>query len=170
MNTRNGTIGTATPRQNTADACPAHCGRLPAVEGDHTDQGTLQVPEGHCGRYAATRRRAHAARVPHRPPADGETTRHPWDGVVSPEAPTMGVKPAAKRPAIDRDNPRQADLERESPLAQPNDARPRNTLLPRLLVGRAGDSGTELPAYAAGIQQMRASLGGPTTGDIEHEH
>ena len=40
----------------------------------------------------------------------------------------MGVKPAAKGPAINRDNPRQANLARESRRAQPDDVGPCNTV------------------------------------------
>ena len=62
----------------------------------------------------------------------------------------MGVEPAAKGPAITRDNPGQTDLARESPLAQPDDAGPRNTLRRSLSVGRAGESGAELPGLCSG--------------------
>ena len=45
--------------------------------------------------------------------------RHPWDRLTSPETLTMGVKPAAKRPAINRDEPGQADLTCQSPPHNP---------------------------------------------------
>ena len=61
----------------------------------------------------------------------------------------MGVKSAAKGPAINRDDPEQADPARESPLAQPDDAQPRNTLRRRVSVGRAGESGAELPGLCS---------------------
>ena len=85
------------------------------MEGHHTDPRTLPKQEGHCSRYATTHRRAHVARAPRRPPADGGTTRHPWDRLSPPGTPAMGVKPAAKRPAISRDDPGQADLAQEGP-------------------------------------------------------
>ena len=64
----------------------------------------------------------------------------------------MGVKPAAKGPAINRHESGQGDLARDSPLAQPDDARPRNKLRRRLSVGRAGESGAELPGLCSGHQ------------------
>ena len=153
MNTRGRNNGTTTLPPNKAHACPAHRGRSPAVEGHHTDRRTLQEPEGRCGRFATTHRRAHAAGVPHRPPADGETTRQPRDRLVSPEAPTMDVKAAATGPAINRADPGQADLARERPLPQPDNARPRNTLRRRPSVGRAGENGVELPGLCSGHQR-----------------
>ena len=99
---------------NTAHACPAHHGRSSAVEGHHTNWRTLQEPEGHCERYAMTHRRAHATGAPQPPTADEETTRHPWYRLTSPETPTIGVKPAAKGPAISRDDPWQAELAQKS--------------------------------------------------------
>ena len=117
MNTRGGTIGTATPRQTR------HTRALPTATGHRqwkgTDRRTLQEPERHCGRYATTHRRANVARAPQRPPADGETAQHSWDRLTSPETPTMGVKPAAKGPAISRDDPGEANLARESPPRVP---------------------------------------------------
>ena len=104
---------------NTTHACPVYRGRSPAVEGHHTDRRTLREPEGHCGRYATTDRRANAARAPQQPPADGVTTRDPWDRPTSPETLTMGVDPAAKGPAISRDDPGQADLAQERPPHNP---------------------------------------------------
>ena len=62
----------------------------------------------------------------------------------------MGFKPAAEGPAIKRDDPGQADLARESLLAQPDNARPRNTLRRRLLVRRASESSAELPSLCSG--------------------
>ena len=62
----------------------------------------------------------------------------------------MGVKAAAKGPAINRDDPGPANLARESPLAQPEDAPPRNTLRRRLSVRRAGESRAELPGLCSG--------------------
>ena len=112
MNTRGGTVGTATPRSTR------HTHALPTAAGHRQWKGTLpsrktlQEPKGRCRRYAMT----------HRPPADRETTRHPLDCLVSPEASTMDVKPAAAGPAINCDDPRQADPARESPLPQPDNA------------------------------------------------
>ena len=57
----------------------------------------------------------------------------------------MDVKPAAAGPVVNRDDPRQADLAQEDPLAQPDNARPRNTLHQRPSIGRAGEKGVELP-------------------------
>ena len=64
----------------------------------------------------------------------------------------MGVKSAAKGPAINCKDPGQADPARGSPLAPPDDARPRNTLCRRLSVGRAGGSGAKLPGLCSGHQ------------------
>ena len=50
----------------------------------------------------------------------------------------MDVRPAATRPAINRDDPVQANLARENPLAQSDNGRPRNTLRNCLAVERAG--------------------------------
>ena len=44
----------------------------------------------------------------------------------------MDVKPAATGPAMNCDDPGQPDLARENPVAQPDNARPRNTLRQRL--------------------------------------
>ena len=82
----------------------------------------------------------------------------------------MDVKPAATRPAKDRNEPGKAGLAQENPLVQPDNARPGNTLHRRLLVGRASESNVELPGFCSGTQRMRASLRGPTTHDVEHEH
>ena len=57
----------------------------------------------------------------------------------------MDVKPAAVEPAVNRDDPRQADLAQEDPLVQPDNARPRNTLHQCLSVGHAGRKGVDLP-------------------------
>ena len=57
----------------------------------------------------------------------------------------MNVKPAAAGPAVNRDDPRQADLAREDPLVQPDNARTRKTLHQRLSVGHASEKGDELP-------------------------
>ena len=62
----------------------------------------------------------------------------------------MDVKPAATGPAINRDDPRQADFAQENPLVQLDNARPHNTLHQRLLVGRASESGVELPGLCSG--------------------
>ena len=62
----------------------------------------------------------------------------------------MDVKQAATGPAINRDNPWQANLARESPLAQPDNAPPRNTLCRRVSVAGAGKSGGDLPGLCSG--------------------
>ena len=62
----------------------------------------------------------------------------------------MDVKPAATGPAMNREDPGQADLPQEDPLVQADNARPRNTLHKRLSVGRAGESGVELPGLCSG--------------------
>ena len=82
----------------------------------------------------------------------------------------MGVKPAAKGPAISRDHPGQANLAREGPPASTDDAQPRSTSRRRLSIGRTGESGTGLRDFCSGHPRMRASLGTPTTRAIEHEH
>ena len=169
MNTQCGTIGTAAPRSTRpAHACPAHRGRSPAVEGHHTDRRSLQESQRHCGRYATTHVRAHAAQAQQRPPADGKTTPHSWDRLTSPETPTMGVTPAAKGRAISRDDPGQADLTQESPPYNPtmNDHAThcadacRSDAPARVAHG--------LPDLCSGHPKMRPSLGSPTTRAIEH--
>ena len=62
----------------------------------------------------------------------------------------MDFKPAPAGPAVNRDDPRQADLPREDPLVQPDNAGPHNTLHQRLSVGRAGEKGVELPGSCSG--------------------
>ena len=62
----------------------------------------------------------------------------------------MDVKPAATGPAINGNDLEQADLARENPLAQPDNAQPGNTLHQRLSVGPAGESGVELPGLCSG--------------------
>ena len=168
MNTRPHRDCRAPP--NTAHACHAHRGRSPAVEGRHTDRRTLQEPEGHCGGYTTTHRRAHAARAPQRPLADGETTRHPWDRLTSPETPTMGVQPAAKGPVINRDDPGQADLARESLQHNPTTHDHATHSADTFGLDTPARVAPGCPTYAAGTQQMRVSLGGPTTRAVAHEH
>ena len=56
-----------------------------------------------------------------------------------------GIKPTAAEPAVNRDDPRRADLTQENPLVQPDNARPRDTLHQRLSVGHAGGKGVHLP-------------------------
>ena len=82
----------------------------------------------------------------------------------------MGVKPVAEGPAISRDKPGQANLAREAPPAKTYDARLRSAPRRRLSIGRTGKSGTGLPNFCSERPQMRASLGSPTTGVIEHRH
>ena len=62
----------------------------------------------------------------------------------------MDVKPASAGLAVDRDDSRQANLAREDPLVQPDNARLRNTLHQRLSVRRAGEKGIELPGSCSG--------------------
>ena len=62
----------------------------------------------------------------------------------------MDFNPAAAEPAVNRDNPRQADFAQEDPLVPPDNARLRNTLHQRLSVGRAGKKGVELPGSGSG--------------------
>ena len=155
---------------NTANACPVHRGRSPAVEGHHTDRRTLQETEGHCGRYGTTHRRAHAARASQQPPAEGGTTRHLWDRLTSPETPTMGVKPMATRPAINRDDPGRADLTRESPTHNPTTQDSATHSADACRADAPARVTPGCPTYAAGTQQTRASPGSPTTRAIEHEH
>ena len=146
MNTRGDTIGTAPPRPTQ------HTRALPTAA-DHWGATTINS-------------RAHAAQIPHRPPADEETTRQPQDHLVSPVAPTMKVKPAAAGLAVNRDDPRQADLAQKDPLVQADTARPRNTLDQRMPARKAWNC----PAHAADTQLMQASLGSPTAHYVEHKH
>ena len=62
----------------------------------------------------------------------------------------MDVKLAATGTAINRDDPRQANLAQENPLVQPDNALLRNTLQQRLSVRRASKSGVELPGICSG--------------------
>ena len=115
MNTRGGAIWTATPRPTR------HTRALPTADDHRQQKGTIATegPSRYRRGAAAdmrqhtaghTRRESHTGR-----PRGGGKTRQPWDRLVSPEAPTMGVKPAATGPAINRDDPGQADLARENP-------------------------------------------------------
>ena len=167
MNTRGGTIGTATPRPTR------HTRALPTAA-DHWQQKgtilhrrTLQVPEGRCSRYTTTHCRAHVARVPDRPPAAGEMTRQPWDRLVPPVAPMIDVKPEATEPAINCNDSGQADLALEhNPTMRDRAKHSANACWSGVLTRVA----SSCPAYAAGTKQIPASLGGPTTDDVEHEH
>ena len=138
---------------DTAHACPARCDRSPVVAGHHADQRTLQEPAGHCGRYETTLRCANVTPAPRRPPADGETTGHPWDCLTPPETPTMGVKPAAKGSAISRNDPRQANLAREGP--------PQNLTTHGRAAHPADACRSDAPA--------RVALGYPTSAARAHE-
>ena len=120
------------------------------MRGNRRGTHVLCPPQPATGSAAMTHRRAHATRVLHWPAAGEETTRRPRDHLVSPEAPTIDAKPAAAEPAINRDDPRQADPTEGNPLVQPNNARPRNTLHQRLSVGHAGGKGVELPDKCSG--------------------
>ena len=91
MNTRGNTIGTTVPRPTR-----------------HTR--ALPQPQPVIGSAATTHRCARAAQIPHRPPVSEETIRQPQDHLVSPEAPSRGVKPAAREAAVSRDDHRQAKL------------------------------------------------------------
>ena len=62
----------------------------------------------------------------------------------------MDLRPAATGLAINCDDSGQAGLARENPLAQLDNARPRNTLCQRLSLGRAGESGVERPVLCSG--------------------
>ena len=64
----------------------------------------------------------------------------------------MDVKPAATRPAIDPNDPGQADLAQENPLVQADNAQQRNTPHQCLSVRRAGESGVELPGLCSRYQ------------------
>ena len=130
MNTRGNTVRTAPPRLTR------HTRALPNAAGHR--QCSDDAPQ------------AHAARIPHRPPASEETTRQPRDNLVSPEAPRMNVKPAAAEPAVNRDNPRQADFAQEDPLVQRDNARPRNKLHQCLSVGHARGKGVDVPGTCSG--------------------
>ena len=149
MNTRGGTIGTATPRPTR------HTRALPTTA-DHRSGRAPDRPKDPPGTGGALRSiyddilpRTRGASTT--PAIRGwGTTRQPWDRLVSPEAPTMDVEPTATGPAINRDDPGQANLAREDPLAQPDNARPRNTLRQRLSVGRAGEGGVKLPGLCSG--------------------
>ena len=110
----------------------------------------LCPPQPITGSAATTQHRAHAARISHSHPASEETTRQPRDHLVLPEALTMDVKPADAEPAVNRDDPRQADLAHEDPPVQPDNARPRYTLYQRLSVGHAGGKPVELPGTCSG--------------------
>ena len=123
------------------------------MEKHHTGRRTLHEPEGHCGRYDTTHRRAHVARAPRRPPAGGETTRHPWNRLTPPQTPTMGAQLAARGPAISCDGPGRANLAQEAPLQDPT------------MHGRAAHS-TDACRWGA---PARVTLGYPTSAAGAHE-
>ena len=82
----------------------------------------------------------------------------------------MGVRPAAKGPAINRDDPGQTDLARESPphnLTTQDRKTHSGNACRSYAPARVAPS---CPTYAAGTQQMRASLGGPTTRAVKHKN
>ena len=118
MNTRSNTVGTALPHPTR------HARALPTSAGHGQDRD--DAPPRTRGSNPAPAS------------ASEETTRRPCDHLLSPEDPTMDVKPTAAKPGVNRDDPRRADLAQEDPLVQANDARLRDTLHQRLSVGHAG--------------------------------
>ena len=58
----------------------------------------------------------------------------------------MDIKPAAVEQAVNRDDPRQADLAQENPRVKQDKARLSNTLHQHLLVGHTGENSVVLPA------------------------
>ena len=57
----------------------------------------------------------------------------------------MDVTPTSAESATNHDDPGRANLAHKHPLVQPNNARPRNTLQQRLLVGHTGRKDVNLP-------------------------
>ena len=82
----------------------------------------------------------------------------------------MDVKPVAAGPAVNEDEPRQADLAQEDPLVQPDnrDRATHSTNAHRS--GTPARKASNCSAHAADTQQMRATLGSPTAHDVEHQH
>ena len=72
-------------------------------------------------------------------------TRRPQDHLLPPEDADINVTPMAAESAISHDDPGRANLAQKDSLVQPNNARPRNTLQQRLLVGHTGGKGVNLP-------------------------
>ena len=90
--------------------------------------------------------------------ADGGTTRHPWDCLDPPEAPTMGVNPAAEGPAVSRDHPRKANVAREGPPQNP--ATHGRTAHPadNCPSGAPGSSALPYPTSPAGARECGPAL------------
>ena len=81
----------------------------------------------------------------------------------------MGVKTAAKGPAISRDDPEQADLTQERPPHNPTTHDRATHSANACRSDAPARVAPGYPTYAASTQKMRASLGSPTTRAIEHE-
>ena len=67
----------------------------------------------------------------------------------------MDVTPTAAESATNHDDPRRANLAQKDPLAQPNNARPRNTLQQRLSIGHTSGEGVNLPGTGNGHPRSR---------------
>ena len=114
MNTRSDTIGTVPPSSTR-----------------HTPALPTAANHQHCNDDTAPRTRGRKSHTGH----SQMRRRHDNPGITwSREPLTMDVQSAAARPAVNRDDPRQADLAQEDSLVPPNNARPRNTLHQRLSV------------------------------------
>ena len=122
-------IRTETDAQ-AAYAAPGHeiLSALRSVLCDAWENPQGPEPQPATGPAATTHRRTRGTPVPHRPCAGEETTRQPWDHLLPPEDPAMGVTPTAAETAGNHDDPGRPSLAEKDPLVQPNDARPRNTL------------------------------------------
>ena len=67
----------------------------------------------------------------------------------------MEVTPTAAEWAINHDDPERGNLAQKDPLAQPNNARPRNTLQQRLSVGHTSGKDVNLPGTCNGQPKSR---------------
>ena len=125
----------------------------PLCDAWETPQGP--EPQPATGPAVTTHRHARATRIPHRPYTSEETTRRPRGHLLPPKDPTMDVTPTAAELAVNRNDPRRADLAQEDPLIQPDKARPRNTLHQRLSVGHTGGKDVDLPGTCNGHSMNR---------------
>ena len=130
MNTRSNTVGTAPPHLTR------HARALPTAAGHRQ-----------CSDDARPRMRTVNPALAIRKSGDGTAAPGP---LPLAGGPNERRQTTAAEPAINRDDPRRADLAQEDPLVQPDNARPRDTLHQRLSVGRAGRKGVDLPGTCNG--------------------
>ena len=170
MNTREGTIGTATPRPTRhTHALPTAAGRrqwkgtIPTEGPSRNRRGTAADMRQHTATH--TRRESHTGHPlmgrRHGTPGTASSHRSPRRWASSqqlrdrPETATTRGKPS---------------LPGRAPSHNPTTRHRATHSADACQSGAPTRVAPSCPAYAAGTQQMRASLGGPTTRDVEHEH